>query len=127
MSEQDTVLQCTNAFVTLASANIESLVDFYTQLLGQAPISHIPNIYAEFQLPGLRLAIFKPKATNKQEFESGKSGMSLCLEVRDLESAIAHLTSLGYPPPGEILTASHGKEIYAYDPEGNRLILHQSW
>lgn len=127
MSEQDTVLQCTNAFVTLASANMELLVYFYTQLLGQAPISHIPNIYAEFQLAGLRLAIFKPKATNKQEFESGKSGMSLCLEVRDLEAAIAHLTSLGYPPPGEILTASHGKEIYAYDPEGNRLILHQSW
>lgn len=127
MSEQDRIFQCTNSFVTLASANIESLVDFYTQLLGQAPTSHIANIYAEFQLPGLRLGIFQPKPTNKQEFESGKSGMSLCLEVRDLESAISHLTRLGYPPPGEILTASHGKEIYAYDPEENRLILHQSY
>ena len=127
MSDLDRIFQCTNAFITLASVNIESLVDFYTQLLGQAPTSYIPNIYAEFQLPGLQLGIFKPKVTNKQEFESGKSGMSLCLEVQDLESAVAHLTSLGYPPPGEILTASHGKEIYAYDPEGNRLILHQSW
>ena len=127
MSEQDRIFQCTNAFVTLASVNIESLVDFYTQLLGQAPTSHIPNIYAEFQLPCLRLGIFKTKATNNQEFESAKSGMSLCLEVQDLESALAKLTSLGYPPPGEILTTSHGKEIYAYDPEGNRLILHQSW
>nr|WP_289501139.1 hypothetical protein [Gloeocapsopsis sp. IPPAS B-1203] len=52
--------------------------------------------------------------------------MSLCLEVSDLENAVAHLTSLGYPPLGETLTASHGKEIYAYDPQGNRLILHQS-
>jgi hypothetical protein len=52
--------------------------------------------------------------------------MSLCLEVSDLEDAIAHITALGFPPPGEILTASHGREIYAYDPDGNRLILHQS-
>jgi len=43
-----------------------------------------------------------------------------------LKEAIAYLTSLGYPPPGEITTASHGREIYAYDPMNNRLILHQS-
>ncbi|MBA2747243.1 MAG: hypothetical protein H0U45_00545 [Tatlockia sp.] len=52
--------------------------------------------------------------------------MSLCLEVEDLASAIAYLINIGYPPPGEIVTASHGKEIYACDPDGNRLILHQS-
>ena len=46
--------------------------------------------------------------------------------MNNLETAISHLTSLGYPPPGEISTASHGQEIYAYDPDGNRLILHQS-
>ncbi len=121
------IFQCTDALVTLSAVNLAALVNFYTNLLGQAPTAHIPNVYAEFQLPGLRLGIFRPKATHQQEFEnSDKSGMSLCLEVSDLESAIAHLTNLGYPPPGEILTASHGREIYAYDPEGNRLILHQS-
>jgi hypothetical protein len=52
--------------------------------------------------------------------------MSLCLEVTDLENAIAHVTALGYPPPGEIITGSHGREIYAYDPDRNRLIIHQS-
>ena len=35
--------------------------------------------------------------------------------------ARAHLTNIGYPPPGEIVTASHGKEIYAYNPDGNCL------
>jgi hypothetical protein len=50
----------------------------------------------------------------------------MCLEVNNLEDVIAHLTDLGYPPPGEIAIASHGREIYAYDPDGNRLILHQS-
>ena len=122
------VFQCTGALVTLATVDTDILVRFYTKFLIQEPKPYIPNVYAEFQLPGLRLGIFKPKETNQSEFENTvKSGMSLCLEVRNLESAIVHLTSLGYPPPGEILTASHGKEIYAYDPDGNRLILHQSW
>ncbi|EDX77907.1 hypothetical protein MC7420_7645 [Coleofasciculus chthonoplastes PCC 7420] len=35
------------------------------------------------------------------------------------------MSNMGYPPPGEIIVASHGREIYAYDPNGNRLILHQ--
>ncbi len=117
--------QYTDAFVTLAAANAETLVRFYSQLLAQEPKPYIPNVYAEFRLTGLRLGIFQPKPNHWQEFEnSSQSGMSLCLEVDDLEEAIAHLTSLGYPPPGEITTASHGREIYAYDPVGNRLILH---
>jgi len=115
------------ALITLASNNIELLVIFYTKLLKQEPVVYVPNSYAEFQLTGLRLGIFKPKENNCQEFQTqAKSGMSLCLEVSDLEAAIAHLTNLGYPPPKEILIASHGKEIYAYDPAGNRLILHQA-
>jgi len=119
--------QYTNAFVTLAATDTETLVQFYAQLLEQEPKPYIPNVYAEFELPGLRLGIFKPKEKHQQEFgNSAQSGMSLCLEVDDLEKAIAHLTILGYPPPGEITTASHGREIYAYDPATNRLILHES-
>ncbi|MEW6496445.1 MAG: VOC family protein [Cyanobacteriota bacterium] len=117
----------TDAFVTLAAADAETLVQFYSKLLERKPNPYIPNVYAEFRLSGLRLGIFKPKPNHWQEFEnSARSGMSLCLEVENLEEAIAHLTSIGYPPPGDILTASHGREIYAYDPAGNRLILHQS-
>ncbi|KAF3884193.1 MULTISPECIES: VOC family protein [Nostocales] len=119
--------QFTDAFVTLATVHFDTIVSFYTQFLGIQPTSLIPNVYAEFQLRGLKLGIFQPKNLDSSEFEnSEKSKMSLCLEVRNLESAIAHLTALGYPPTGEIKTASHGREIYAYDPESNRLILHQS-
>ncbi|MEL7035023.1 MAG: VOC family protein [Cyanobacteria bacterium J06592_8] len=121
------VLQCIDVFVTLAAPNLKILVQFYTELFGIQPQSLIPNVYAEFQLPGLKLGIFKPKATQIEEFVSeAKTGISLCLEVVNLDSAIATLSALGYPPLGEILTASHGREIYAYDPLGNRLILHQS-
>lgn len=120
------VLHCQEAFVTLADPKMEILVNFYAHLLGIEPVSHIPHRYAEFQLPSLRLGIFQPKPTHISEFSSGgKTGMSLCLEVQDLEAAIAHLKRLGYPPPGEIITASHGREIYAYDPMGNRLILYE--
>jgi predicted enzyme related to lactoylglutathione lyase len=116
-----------SALVTLADLENETLVGFYTHLLGKPPHPYFPKVYAEFQLPGLRIGIFKPKESHVAEFATqGKTGISLCFEVEDLESAIAYLTELGYPPGGEIITASHGREIYAYDPAGNRLILHQS-
>jgi hypothetical protein len=130
------VFQYTNAFVTIASVNCENLVNFYTKFLEQKPVVLIPNVYAEFNLFGMRLGIFKPKNTNESEFETmsddmplciyATSKISLCLEVSNLEDAIAHLTALGYPPPGNISIASHGREIYAYDPDGNRIILHQA-
>jgi len=121
------VFQYTDAFVTIATTDLENVVLFYTNFLGEKPIKLIPNVYGEFQLIGVKLGIFQPKKTNESEFiNSLKSKISLCLEVSNLEDAIAHLTALGYPPPGEITTASHGREIYAYDPDGNRIILHQS-
>ena len=117
---------CSEAFVTLSSFQIDQLAAFYGELLAIAPNPNTPT-YAELELPGLRLAIFKPKADNASEFTAASSGaMSLCLEVGDLEKAIARLTALGYPPSGDIMHTSHGQEIYAYDPDGNRLILHQS-
>lgn len=113
-----------DAFVTLAHENLQALMTFYQGLLDQAPQVYLPKRYAEFRLPGLKLALFKPG--DVEEFAGSAGSMSLCVEVEDLEDAIATLTNLGYPPPGNIIHASHGKEIYAYDPAGNRLILHQS-
>jgi predicted enzyme related to lactoylglutathione lyase len=118
------VLHSSDVFITLADPDGETLGRFYGKLFGLEPAVHIPSIYTEFLLPGLRLGIFKPKENHRAEF-SGRGGMSLCLEVNDLEEAIAQFTALGYPPPGEIAIASHGREIYAYDPLGNRLILHE--
>ena len=118
---------CSDAFITLASDRFEAMVHFYQTLLSQPPQPYQSQRYAEFQLPGLKLAIFKPKPDHATEFAAPTSGsMSLCLELQDLAVAIATLTQLGYAPPGTIQTASHGEEIYAYDPAGNRLILHCS-
>ncbi len=118
----------TEAFVTIATINFVKLVDFYIKFLSQNPNNHIPDSYAEFQLSGLKLAIFKPKESHVSEFnDSFKSSVSLCLEVKDLESVMYHLETLGHPPFGEITNAPHGREVYAYDIDGNRIILHQSW
>jgi len=120
------IMQCTNLFVTIATVNFQNIVSFYTNLLEQSPINLIPNAYAEFQIYRLQLGIFKVKKNHKLEFEKTSAGqMSLCLEVTNLETAINHLSSLGYPPTGTISLDSHGREIYAYDPDGNRLILYQ--
>ncbi|KGF73575.1 glyoxalase [Neosynechococcus sphagnicola sy1] len=117
---------CQAALVTLATQDFAVVVEFYQHLLNQQPQPHTPQRYAEFQLAGLRLGIFRPRREDQGEFaNSCQSCLSLCLEVENLEEAIAHLTQLGYPPPGELITAAHGQEIYAYDPLGNRLILHQ--
>jgi predicted enzyme related to lactoylglutathione lyase len=119
-------LHCKTAFVALAALKFDELTQFYEQLLQRSPAPLIANTYAEFQLPDLRLGIFQPKPTYESEFSGQSSSISLCLEVEHLEAAIDHLTAIGYPPAGEIITASHGREIYAYDPAGNRLILHES-
>jgi predicted enzyme related to lactoylglutathione lyase len=119
-------LSYSDIFVTLSTDKIQLMVDFYSQLLSQQPTVYRPPTYVEFQLPGLRIVIFKPKVENQGEFNNHNSSMSLCLEVEDLTQAIAQLTLLGYPPPGEIIEASHGREIYSYDPGGNRLIIHQA-
>jgi predicted enzyme related to lactoylglutathione lyase len=120
-------LECTKALVTLATLKFEEIVDFYSAFLERSPQQYIANSYAEYQLPGMRLGIFKPKQTHESEFGgSGKGKMSICLEVSDLEEAITHISNIGYPTPKEITVASHGREVYAYDPDGNRIILHES-
>lgn len=120
-------LNYSDIFITIATVEIQQLVNFYSQLFRQQPTVYLPLKYAEFQLKQLRIAIFHPKSEHQAEFNQDHPGsISFCLEVPSLEQAIACVSALGCPPPGKIITAAHGREIYAYDPAGNRLILHQS-
>lgn len=117
-------LTISTLFVTLADLQ-GGLVEFYRQLFQREPVVWLPH-YAEFELPGLRLGIFQPRADHRDEFLGQAGSMSLCLEVKQLEAAVERITELGYPPSGNIIIAAHGREIYAYDPAGNRLILHEA-
>ncbi|MEO0407689.1 MAG: VOC family protein [Cyanobacteria bacterium P01_A01_bin.135] len=116
-----------DAFVAIAAPDLDSVVAFYQALLDQPPQPHAPGRYAEFQLSGLRLGLFTPKADHAAQFvNSDGAALSLCLEVKDLEAAIAHLEVTGHPPIDDIAVTSHGREAYAYDPTGTRLILHEA-
>jgi hypothetical protein len=115
------------AFVTLAAPDFGALVDFYQQLLGQSPQPFLPQHYAEFRLGSLSLGIFWPKPEHGCEFaQAAHSPLSLCLEVADLDLALAQLSPLNCRQ-GDVMEASHGREVYVYDPLGNRLILYQPY
>ncbi len=119
-------LNAITVFVALADGKEAPLIPFYTALFDQKPAVNIPQVYAEFHLTGLRLGIFQPKADQRNQFTGAAGSMSLCVEVSSLEIAIAHLKAIGHSPASAIMTASHGQEVYLYDPVGNRLILHES-
>ncbi|MBK4731816.1 VOC family protein [Oxynema sp. CENA135] len=113
-------------WMAIAVIDFEPVVEFYQILLDRPPHPYIHGVYAEFELTGMRLGIFKPKSTHESEFETiEKSAMSLCFAVDDLDEAIGQLNALGYPPVSKVEESSHGREIYARDPAGNRLILYE--
>lgn len=115
-----------NSLVTIATNNFNSLVDFYQDFLNQSPKVYIPQSYAEFYITGIKLGIFKPKSCLKDEFShSQKCTLSLCLEVENIEIAIASFLGKNNLNSQEILESSHGQETYIYDPDGNRIILYQ--
>jgi predicted enzyme related to lactoylglutathione lyase len=111
------------SLVTIATTNFDNLWKFYAHLLNQQPQPFMPNVYAGFHLPGISLGIFRPK--DNSSFTPGQGAISLCLEVSDLELAIGHADQPNCLPASAIITASHGREAYVYDPDGNRIILHQ--
>ncbi len=113
-------------WVTLATENLAILRSFYASVLDATPDREIPGVYVEFRVKGLRLGLFPPRLRDRGEFSATQKGtMSLCLQVEDIHEAINQVTRLGYPPGGEIQVSTYGLEIYVYDPDGNRLILHQ--
>jgi predicted enzyme related to lactoylglutathione lyase len=111
----------TRAFVTLAAPQWDRSIAFYSQLLNQNPQGLQADRYGAFDLGGWKLAIYRPKL---EELESPGIALSLCFQVPDLDKTLAHLAKLNLDP-GPIQTASHGREVYLYDPDGNRIILYE--
>lgn len=112
-------------FVAIAAVDLAPVVQFYETVFACKPTQVQGDRYAEFQFGTLRLGIFKPATANEAEFPPRTNSLSLCVEVDDLDSFIERLRSLDIPVTGSMTTASHGREIYIYDPLGDRLILHE--
>jgi predicted enzyme related to lactoylglutathione lyase len=113
------------ALVTIAAVDFDRLLAFYSVLLQQSPQPHQPNVYGGFKVAGIDLGIFQPKAGSQEFVGQTPGAVSLCLSVDNLEKALEHLATNGYPQTSTVLNASHGRECYIYDPDGNRIILHQ--
>jgi hypothetical protein len=86
----------TEAFVAIGSENFDKTVAFYAAILGRQPDERTRDIHVAFHLPGLRLALFKPRATHTAFFLNSpdrRSGLSLVLRVPNVEQAAAELES----------------------------------
>jgi predicted enzyme related to lactoylglutathione lyase len=118
------VLKYSAGLVTIATVNFDQLVEFYGQLLGQSPDPYRSGIYGGFRLPGLDLGIFRPAQEREAEFAPPSCSLGICLEVQNLDEAFAAMSGPAYNT-SEIISASHGREFYLTDPDGNRIILHQ--
>jgi catechol 2,3-dioxygenase-like lactoylglutathione lyase family enzyme len=116
-------LTITRACMTIATSHWQQSIAFYQTLLGLDPHAHQPDRYAEFRLPDLTLVLYSPKS-QEQSHPDPYPSLSLCLYVQDLDQAATILTSMGQADL-VMQTSSHGREIYAADPDGNRVILYE--
>jgi predicted enzyme related to lactoylglutathione lyase len=117
------------SWLAIAVQSLTGSVQFYQTLLGDGAIFRQTGKYVEFDLGDLRLGLFEPKPESASEFDQrGQNPMSLCLAVTDLDQTLAQLAAQSLIPdqPPSIYLASHGQELYLFDPDGNRIILYES-
>jgi predicted enzyme related to lactoylglutathione lyase len=117
------------SWLAIAVQSLTGSVQFYQTLLGDGAVFRQIGKYVEFDLGDLRLGLFEPKLESASEFDQrGQNPMSLCLAVTDLDQTLAQLAAQSLIPdqPPSIYRASHGREIYLFDPDGNRIILYES-
>ncbi|HTL90104.1 MAG TPA: VOC family protein [Leptolyngbya sp.] len=119
-------MQIQNAWVTIAAVQFDRSVAFYRHLFQQEPHSFTPGKYAEFKAFGIRLGIYRPTMEESPEKAPITlfPAVSLCVQIENLERAIARLDQVD-AYVGEVRSVSHGREAYAYDPDGNRIILYE--
>jgi predicted enzyme related to lactoylglutathione lyase len=121
------MLRCSRAMTVLATDRLDSMVGFYRLLLGLEPDPWQPGRYAEFCLPGLILGLFTPHPQQRELFLPPSRSLGLCLQVEDLAGIYDGVVASQLGQLSPLYTASHGREFYLYDPDGNRLIIHQPW
>jgi catechol 2,3-dioxygenase-like lactoylglutathione lyase family enzyme len=119
------VLKYSAALLTIATVNFDRLVEFYSNLLSQSPNPYRSGIYAGFRLPGLELGIFRPTEERAADFAPPSRSLGICLEVQNLDEIFVALSE-SEQETSELIAASHGREFYLTDPDGNRIILHQN-
>jgi len=112
--------------ISVGTKKIEQCISFYRAFLGISPSIYKESTYAEFQLEGLILAIFKPRVEEDENFsnQDNRAPLSICLQVDNLELTLLNLNNLGFVSPLKVDSASNIREAHFYDPAGSRIILY---
>jgi catechol 2,3-dioxygenase-like lactoylglutathione lyase family enzyme len=109
--------------------DVDSCVNFYTQLLGFNVIMHTPDAFAMLSKGNLNLLLNRPGAGGAgQAMPDGAKpepgGWNrFHLEVHDIESVIDDLKSKHAEFRNELVKAPAGKQILLVDPSGNLIEL----
>lgn len=112
------MLNPTGTIFSQRTVNFRKLQHFYTGLLG-SPKACKADQWAAYALPGGQFILW-----SQVDFKlEGDGALELCLTVTDLDQAHEQLAA-DYQPSA-IQSASHGREFFIKDPDGNRIIVYQ--
>lgn len=111
------MLTVTGSLTSLQTMHFKDMDTFYRELLGE-PIAQKPGEWSQFSLQNTRLVVWQAK-----EDPARGDALQLCLTVSDLDEARSNAPEkLVF---SEIQLASHGRECFFKDPDGNTLILYE--
>jgi catechol 2,3-dioxygenase-like lactoylglutathione lyase family enzyme len=108
---------------TLMVANMDRAVAFYTQTLGLELRVRYADEWAEVVAPGLTLGLHQARGPIARS--DPNIGISIGLEVDDIEAVVEQLKAKGVSFPTAIRETSDLREASFTDPDGASLYLAQ--
>jgi predicted enzyme related to lactoylglutathione lyase len=119
--EQPSCSRFLSILMSIPTPNLPQLRQFYQDLLQVTPLVVLGEKYVEFELLGARLALYHQRSEQNLQVHP-EGSISLCLQVTSLE---AMLKSFEPQSISEVRVAFHGREVDIWDPDGNRIVLHE--
>ncbi|HWC30108.1 MAG TPA: VOC family protein [Dehalococcoidia bacterium] len=106
--------------------NVDEALPFYTEHLGFKVDMHPAPGFAALSRGDLRLLLNQPGAGGAGQLSPQPGGWNrIQLEVEDVESMAASLSTAGQKLRSEVITGNGGKQVLVEDPSGNPIELFQ--
>jgi catechol 2,3-dioxygenase-like lactoylglutathione lyase family enzyme len=112
-------------------SDVDSVLSFYTDMLGFKLDMHPAPGFASLSRGDLRLLLNRPgaggagQAMSEGQLPAPGGWNRIQLQVEDLEATVEKLKSAGGRFRNEIVTGNGGKQILIEDPSGNPIELFQ--
>ena len=107
--------------LTLMVADMDRAVEFYTQKLGLELKVRYGNEWAEVAAPGVMLGLHQARGPIARA--DPNIGISIGLEVDDIEAAVEELKGKGIAFPSSIRETNDLRQASFEDPDGTSLYL----